>query len=110
MKLATLKEGGRDGTLIVVSRDLTRAVRVPSVAKTLQAAMDDWKLIAPGLAEMAQRLESGAAQGAFAFDPAQCAAPLPRAYQWCDGSAYLYHVELVRQARKAEMPPSLYAD
>jgi fumarylacetoacetate (FAA) hydrolase len=110
MKLASLKEGGRDGTLIVVSRDLKRAVRVPAIARTLQAAMDDWPIAAPGLAEMAQRLEAGTAQGAFAFDDTACAAPLPRAYQWCDGSAYLYHVELVRKARKAEMPPSFYAD
>jgi fumarylacetoacetate (FAA) hydrolase len=110
MKLASLKEGGRDGTLVVVSRDLARAVRVPEIAPTMQPAMDDWQRLAPRLAEAAERLERGKAEGAFAFDEATCAAPLPRAFQWCDGSAYLYHVELVRKARKAEMPPSFYSD
>jgi fumarylacetoacetate (FAA) hydrolase len=110
MKLASLKERGRDGTLVVVSRDLARAVRVPEIARTMQAAMDDWERLAPRLVEAAHRLEGGKAEGAFAFDEATCAAPLPRAFQWCDGSAYLYHVELVRKARKAEMPPSFYSD
>ncbi|WP_029009218.1 fumarylacetoacetate hydrolase family protein [Azospirillum halopraeferens] len=110
MKLATLKEGGRDGTLVVVSRDLARAVRVPDVAPTLQAALDDWAAAEPKLRAAAERLERGAADGAFAFDPRACAAPLPRAYQWCDGSAYVNHVELVRKARGAEMPPSFWTD
>jgi fumarylacetoacetate (FAA) hydrolase len=110
MKLASLKEGGRDGTLVVVSRDLSRAVRVPEIARTMQAAMDEWERVAPRLEEVARGLEQGKAGGAFAFDEAACAAPLPRAFQWCDASAYLYHVELVRKARKAEMPPSFYSD
>jgi len=110
MKLASLKEGGRDGSLVVVSRDLTRAIRVPEIARTMQAAMDDWERVAPLLAGAAERLEQGKDEGAFAFEEAGCAAPLPRAFQWCDASAYLYHVELVRKARKAEMPPSFYSD
>ena len=110
MKLATLKEGGRDGTLVVVSRDLARATRAGKVAPTLQAALDDWANCALRLAAMASMLERGAARDAFTFDPAACAAPLPRAYQFADGSAYLWHVELVRKARKAEMPPSYYDD
>ena len=96
MRLATLREGGRDGTLVVVSRDLARATRAGKVAPTLQAALDDWVNCGPRLAAMASMLERGAARDAFAFDPAACAAPLPRAYQFADGSAYLWHVELVR--------------
>jgi fumarylacetoacetate (FAA) hydrolase len=110
MKLASLKAGGRDGTLVVVSRDLARAVAVPEIAPTLQAAMDDWDRLAPRLAEIASRLAAGTMPRELRFDAAQAASPLPRAYQWCDGSAYLYHVELVRKARKAEMPPSFYSD
>ncbi len=108
MKLATLKAGGRDGTLVVVSRDLTRTVAVPEIAETLQSALDRWPETEPALRIIAERLEGGHEEGAFAFDPAQCAAPLPRAYQWCDGSAYVNHVELVRKARGAEMPPSFW--
>ena len=110
MKLATLKAGGRDGTLVVVSRDLTRAAAVPEIAETLQSALDRWPETEPALRIIAERLEGGHEEGAFAFDPAQCAAPLPRAYQWCDGSAYVNHVELVRKARGAEMPPSFWTD
>ena len=110
MKLATLKAGGRDGTLVVVSRDLTRTVAVPEIAETLQSALDRWPETEPALRIIAERLEGGHEEGAFAFDPAQCAAPLPRAYQWCDGSAYVNHVELVRKARGAEMPPSFWTD
>lgn len=110
MKLATLRAGGRDGTLIVVSRDLSRAVRVPQVAGTLQAALDDWQTASPGLEEVARRLEAGPVDGEFAFDPAQVSAPLPRAYHWVDGSAYVNHVELVRKARGAEMPESFWHD
>lgn len=110
MKLATLKNGRRDGQLVVVSRDLARAVAVTDPCTTLQAALDDWDAVAPRLAELAARLERGEVGESFAFDPARCASPLPRAYQWADGSAYINHVELVRKARNAEMPPSFYTD
>lgn len=110
MKLATLKRGGRDGQLVVVSRDLARAVAVPHIVGTLQAALDDWSRIAPKLAEVAAALEQGNVKDAFAFDPAQALAPLPRAYQWVDGSAYVNHVELVRKARGAQMPESFWSD
>ncbi len=110
MKLATLKEGGRDGTLVVVSRDLTRCQRVPGIAATLQAALDDWVRCAPQLAETYVALNDGAARHAQPFDPGLCHSPLPRAYQWADGSAYVNHVELVRRARGAEMPPEFWTD
>jgi fumarylacetoacetate (FAA) hydrolase len=109
MKLGSLKSG-RDGRLIVVSRDLTCAVSAEAVAPTLQAALDRWAETAPKLEALARALEAGGANGSFLLDPAQLASPLPRAYQWCDGSAYLHHVELVRKARNAEMPPSFYTD
>ena len=110
MKLATLRNGTRDGQLVVVSRDLTRALPVPATAATLQEALDDWAGIAPRLQETARALEQGAAAGEIAFEPSQALAPLPRAYQWVDGSAYVNHVELVRKARNAEMPPSFWTD
>jgi fumarylacetoacetate (FAA) hydrolase len=106
MKLATLKEGGRDGTLVVVSRDLKRALRVPDVAPTLQAVLDDWVTLSPELASLYRLLNQGGEPAAFAFDPRACAAPLPRTYQWADGSAYLSHLERVRRARGVELPPS----
>ncbi len=109
MKLASLKHG-RDGRLVVVSRDLKHCVEVSDIARTMQAALDDWAQIEPRLREVSDRLNAGQESRAQAFDPAQCAAPLPRAYQWVDGSAYLNHVELVRKARNAEMPPSFYTD
>ncbi len=109
MKLASLKHG-RDGRLTVVSRDLERAIAVPEIAPTLQAALDDWARRAPLLARVAEDLGGGTQDGAFAFDPAECAAPLPRAYQWADGSAYVNHVELVRKARGADVPESLWTD
>ena len=109
MKLATLKTEGRDGRLVLVSRDLTRAV-MAEAAPTLQAALDDWSGIAPRLRAQQLALESGHASGSFAFDEARCAAPLPRAYQWADGSAYVNHVALVRRARGAEMPQSFWTD
>src|SRR6185295_17866752 len=109
MKLASLKSG-RDGKLVLVARDLSRAVAVPNIAPTLQATLDSWSDIAPKLADRAAVLEAGKAAGAFSFDTAQCAAPLPRAYQWADGSAYVVHVELVRKARGAEMPASFWTD
>jgi len=109
MKLGSIKSG-RDGRLVVVSRDLDRAVFADTVAPTLQAALDRWTEAAPRLEELARALEAGTAKDGFALDPTKLAAPLPRAYQWCDGSAYLHHVELVRRARNAEMPPSFYTD
>ena len=110
MKLASLKEGGRDGTLVVVSSDLKRAVRAPGIAATLQAALDNWATIAPQLEEIAASLAAGTVPGEFEFDAAAVAAPLPRAYHWVDGSAYVNHVELVRKARGAEMPESFWHD
>ncbi len=110
MKLGSLKEGGRDGTLIVVSRDLTRAVRASAIAPTLQAALDDWSKVAPRLNALSEALNAGTAEGAFALDMAALAAPLPRAYEFVDGSAYLPHVERVRRARGAEVPESFYVD
>jgi fumarylacetoacetate (FAA) hydrolase len=110
MKLATLKTGARDGKLIVVSRDLTRAVAASEVAPTLQAVLDDWRGKAPKLAQLSVLLNTGRAADAFDFDPNRCASPLPRAYQWADGSAYVNHVELVRKARGADMPPSFWTD
>ena len=111
MKLASLKSSSRDGRLVIVSRDLTRWLPVPDIAVTLQAALDDWSMLAPRLAERAAALEaSHALPAAVAFDPAHCAAPLPRAFHWVDGSAYVNHVELVRKARGAEMPASFWTD
>jgi fumarylacetoacetate (FAA) hydrolase len=108
MKLASLK-GGRDGRLVVVSKDLSRCADATAIARTMQAALDDWDAAAPRLKEIADALEAG--RGAsMPFDPAQCAAPLPRAYQWLDGSAYVNHVALVRKARGAEMPASFWTD
>lgn len=109
MKLASLNEG-RDGALVVVSRDLARAVRVPDVAPTLQAALDDWPHVEPGLRAVSEKLNAGDAAGTFALDPAQLASPLPRAFQWADGSAYVNHVELVRKARGADLPESFWSD
>ena len=110
MKLATLKQGGRDGTLVVVSRNLTRCQPVPAVSRTLQAALDDWENVAPQLRQVYEALDSGALAGSDPFDPTACHSPLPRAYQWVDGSAYVNHVELVRRARGAEMPPDFWTD
>ena len=110
MKLATRKEGGRDGTLVVVSRDLAVCAPVPQVAKTLQAALDDWARCEGELREVYRLLNYRQLDRAVGFNAALAASPLPRAYQWADGSAYLHHAELVRKARKAEMPQSLYAD
>jgi len=109
VKLASLKSG-RDGQLIVVSRDLGRAVAVPDIAPTLQAALDDWAAASAALQTVYETLNEERATDAFSFDPAQCAAPLPRAYHWADGSAYVTHVELVRKARGAELPDSFWSD
>jgi fumarylacetoacetate (FAA) hydrolase len=110
MKLGSLKEGGRDGTLIVVSRDLARAVRATGIAATLQQALEDWSNIAPRLNALSESLNDGDADGVFEVDFKAMAAPLPRAYEFVDGSAYLPHVERVRRARNAEMPASFYTD
>jgi fumarylacetoacetate (FAA) hydrolase len=110
MKLATLKAGGRDGTLVVVSRDLVTCQAVPDIARTLQAALDDWDRAAPRLREVYEQLNAGTAPEADSFIEAECASPLPRAFQWADGSAYINHVELVRKARGAQVPPSFYLD
>lgn len=110
MKLATLKSGGRDGTLVVVRRDLSQCVAVPQIARTLQAALDDWQHCAPLLQAVSNGLNAGTAPGAQPFDAAACHSPLPRAYQWADGSAYLNHVELVRKARGSEVPASFWTD
>ncbi|MGJ7523143.1 fumarylacetoacetate hydrolase family protein [Variovorax sp. LT1P1] len=110
MKLATLKDGSRDGQLVVVSRDLTLAHYATGIASRLQQVLDDWGFMSPQLQDLYDELNSGRARHAFPFDPVQCMAPLPRAYQWADGSAYLNHVELVRKARNAEVPESFYTD
>ena len=110
MKLATLRDGSRDGLLVVVSRDLTLAHYASEIAGRMQRVLDDWQFVAPQLNDLYQTLNDGRARHAFAFDPRQCAAPLPRAYQWADGSAYVNHVELVRKARGAEMPESFWTD
>jgi len=110
MKLATLKDGSRDGQLVVVSRDLSSAHFAAGIATTMQQLLDDWNFISPQLEDLYATLNGGKARHAFAFDPRQCMAPLPRAHQWADGSAYLNHVELVRKARGAEVPASFYED
>jgi len=110
MKLATLKDGSRDGQLVVVSRDLASAHFATGMATTLQRVLDDWNFVSPQLEDLYATLNGGKARHAFAFDPRACMAPLPRAYQWADGSAYLNHVELVRKARGADMPASFFED
>ena len=109
MKLATLKNGTRDGVLVVVSKDLTQCSTVGHIAPTLQAALDNWHDVAPRLARVAEGMETGA-QPIQRFHESEAMSPLPRAYQWADGSAYVNHVELVRKARNAEMPPSFWTD
>lgn len=111
MKLGTLKESTRDGILVVVSRDLKTAVKAEGIAPTLQAALDDWQAKAPALSTLYSGLNAGRVQvGAFALDLAKMAAPLPRAYQWVDGSAYLVHAERVRRSRGADLPQSAYEE
>lgn len=109
MKLASLKHG-RDGQLVIVSADLATAVRVDNIAATLQSALDDWERTLPKLLEVSERLNNGGCANSFAFDTANCAAPLPRSYHWADGSAYVTHVELVRKARGAELPASFWEE
>ena len=110
MKLATYKDGSRDGQLVVVSRDLKTAHYATEIANTLQQVLDDWNFHSPQLQDLSDTLNQGKARHAFPFDPKQCMAPLPRAYQWADGSAFINHVELVRKARGAEVPASFYTD
>ena len=110
MKLATLKDGTRDGTLIVVSRDLKHAIKADDIAPTLQAALNDWDYASPQLIDRYDALNRAPGSRAFDFDPRQCASPLPRAYQWADGSAYTSHAERLRKARGAEMPKGLRSD
>ena len=109
MKLATLKNGSRDGRLVLVDRNLERCIGAPEIAPTLQHLLDHWAELAPALQTLQDALNRGTLQSE-PFDTRQAMAPLPRAYQWCDGSAYLSHAELVRRARKAEMPAFLYQD
>ncbi len=110
MKLATLKDGSRDGALVVVSRDLSTAHYATGIAAKMQQLLDDWNFISPQLQDLYDTLNNGKARHAFPFDPKQCMAPLPRAYQWADGSAYINHVELVRLARGSEVPANYYTE
>jgi fumarylacetoacetate (FAA) hydrolase len=110
MKLASLKAGGRDGTLIVVDRSLTRCVAVPEIAATLQQALDSWSNAAPRLNAVSEALNAGDRGDALRLDFTALASPFPRAYEFVDGSAYLPHVERVRKARGAEVPESFYSD
>ncbi|MCL1051718.1 fumarylacetoacetate hydrolase family protein [Shewanella abyssi] len=110
MKLASYDNGRRDGQLMLVSRDLTKAVAVPAIAHTLQQLLDSWDLLNPQLVELYDALNEGLMDNAVVFDQAKCLSPLPRAYQWADGSAYVNHVELVRKARGAEMPATFWTD
>ncbi len=110
MKLATYKDSSRDGQLVVVSRDLSTAHYATGIASRLQQVLDDWNFMSPQLQDLYETLNNGKARHAFPFEPSRCMAPLPRAYQWADGSAFINHVELVRKARNAEVPESFYTD
>jgi fumarylacetoacetate (FAA) hydrolase len=110
MKLATYKDGSRDGQLVLVSRDLTTAHYASGIATKLQQVLDDWNFLSPQLEDLSQTLNQGKARHAFPFDPKLCMAPLPRAFQWADGSAYMNHVELVRASRNSEVPANFYED
>jgi len=110
MKLASYNDGSRDGQLVVVSRDLSQAHYANGIASRMQQVLDDWGFLSPQLEELSISLNHGKLRHAFNFEPKQCMAPLPRAYQWADGSAYLNHVELLRKARGAELPESSYLD
>ena len=110
MKLSTYKDGSRDGQLVVVSRDLSTAHYATGIASKLQQVLDDWNFISPQLQDLYETLNNGKARHAFPFEPTQCMAPLPRAYQWADGSAFINHVELVRKARNSEVPDTFYTD
>ncbi|RTR36756.1 FAA hydrolase family protein [Shewanella canadensis] len=110
MKLASYNNGRRDGQLMLVSKDLSKAVAVPAIAHTMQQLLDTWELLQPQLQELYEALNDGLIDSAVDFDEAQCLSPLPRAYQWADGSAYVNHVELVRKARGAQMPETFWTD
>jgi fumarylacetoacetate (FAA) hydrolase len=110
MKLATYKDGSRDGLLVVVSRDLSQAHYASGIANKLQDVLDDWNFISPQLQDLYVSLNQGKLKHAFTFDASRCMAPLPRAYQWADGSAYINHVELVRLARNSEVPANYYTE
>ena len=110
MKLATYKDGSRDGQLVVVSRDLTTAHYASGLATRLQQVLDDWNFLSPQLEDLSQTLNQGKTRHALPFDPKLCMAPLPRALQWADGSAYMNHVELVRASRNSEVPANFYED
>lgn len=110
MKLASLKSGSRDGELIVVSRDLKKAASATHIVSSLREAIEDWKKYEHPLQQLSDDLNNGSPKDSFPFDTKKLAAPLPRAFQWCDGSAYLHHAELVRKARNAELPPELYKE
>ncbi|TLU64853.1 fumarylacetoacetate hydrolase family protein [Thalassotalea litorea] len=110
MKFATLKNNTRDGQLMLVSRDLSQAVSVSDVANTMQALIDNWAELSVQLESRYEQLNAGQVSGAIDFVEADCESPLPRAYQWADGSAYVNHVELVRKARNAEMPDTFWTD
>ena len=110
MKLATLKNNTRDGQLMVVSKDLSQAVAVPEIAATMQAALDSWSQLKGALEQIYQALNQGSLDNTMSFKASDCESPLPRAYQWADGSAYVNHVELVRKARGAEMPSTFWTE
>src|SRR5512145_527499 len=110
MKLATYKDGSRDGQLVVVSRDLSTAHYASGIATRLQQLLDDWNFLSPQLEDLYQTLNHGKARHAFAFEPKRCMAPLPRAYQWADGSTYPNHIELLSRARGQEAPPDFMDD
>ena len=110
MKLATYKDSSRDGQLVVVSRDLSMAHYATGIATRMQQVLDDWGFLSPQLQDLYDALNQGKAHHAFPFEPARCMAPLPRAYQWADGSAFINHVELVRKARNSEVPATFYTD
>jgi len=110
MKLATLNNRTRDGQLVLVSSDLSRIISVPHIAPTLQSALEYWSQCMQQLAEVSNELNAGNLTTVFPFNPREMKAPLPRAYHWVDGSAYVNHVELVRKARGADMPPSFWTD
>ena len=110
MKLATYKDGSRDGQLIVVSRDLSSAHYATGIVGKLQQVLDDWNFMSPQLQDLYETLNNGKTRHAFPFDAARCMAPLPRAYQWAEGSAFINHVELMRKARNSEVPDSYYTD
>src|SRR5260221_5735702 len=110
MKLATLKNGSRDGALVVVSKDLTRAVEARALAPTLQVALDSWSSVEPGLKNLYNALNAGKAPNAFSFGESKAHSPLPRAYQWCEASVYLVHLERCRKSTNRDLPKSLYTD